>query len=126
VKPSGKAEGEVRPHGCGTYKDGLAARSWDSWTVLGLTIPRLLGLRFAAKRDEGRRLYRFCRKFCSRRSCRGSGAGLGRELGGQRVELFGRSEALVSLLDHQLPFLDHVHEFDADERGLRRAKRFEP
>jgi len=27
---------------------------------------------------------------------------------------------------YQLPFLDHVHEFDADERGLRRVKRFEP
>jgi hypothetical protein len=49
-----------------------------------------------------------------------------RGLGGQRVELFGRSETLVSLLNHQLPFLDHVHEFDADERGLRRVKRFEP
>ena len=47
-------------------------------------------------------------------------------LGGQRVELFGRSAALVALLDYQLSFLDHVHEFDADERGLRRVKRFEP
>ena len=27
-------------------------------------------------------------------------------LGGQGVEQFGRSEALVSLFDHQLPFLD--------------------
>jgi hypothetical protein len=51
---------------------------------------------------------------------------LWRGLGGQGVEQFGRSEAFVSLLDHQLPFLDHVHEFDADERGLRRVKRFEP
>ena len=25
---------------------------------------------------------------------------------------FGRSEAFVSLLDHQLPFLDHMHEFN--------------
>jgi hypothetical protein len=47
-------------------------------------------------------------------------------LGGQGVEQFGRSEALVSLLDHQLPFLDHVHEFDADERCLCRVKGFEP
>jgi hypothetical protein len=38
--------------------------------------------------------------------------------------LFGRSAALVSLLDHQLSFFDHVHECDADERGLRRVKRF--
>ena len=48
------------------------------------------------------------------------------EIRRQRVELFGRSEALVSLLDQQLPFLDHVHEFDADKRCLRRVKRFEP
>src|SRR4029077_8512344 len=47
-------------------------------------------------------------------------------LGGQGVEQFGRSAALVSLFDHHLPFLDHVHECDADERGLRRVKRFEP
>src|SRR5262245_4707643 len=47
-------------------------------------------------------------------------------LGGQRIELFGRSAALVSLLDHQLSFLDHVHQFDANESGLRRVKRFEP
>jgi hypothetical protein len=57
---------------------------------------------------------------------KGSGPGLWRGLGGQCVELFGRSEALVSLPDHQLPFLDHVHEFNADESGLRRVKRFEP
>jgi hypothetical protein len=47
-------------------------------------------------------------------------------LSGQGVEQFSRSEVLVSLFDHHLPFLDHVHEFDADERGLRRVKRFEP
>ncbi len=47
-------------------------------------------------------------------------------LSGQGVEQFGRSAALVSLLDHQLSFLDHVHEFDAGERGLSRVKRFEP
>ncbi len=40
-------------------------------------------------------------------------------LGGQGVELFSRSEALVSGLDYQLFFLDHVHEFDANESGLR-------
>jgi len=39
-------------------------------------------------------------------------------LGGQGVEHFGRSEALVSGLDHQLFFLYHVHEFDTDERPL--------
>ncbi len=33
------------------------------------------------------------------------------KLGGQGVELFGRSEAFVSGLDHPLSFLDHVHEF---------------
>ena len=49
-----------------------------------------------------------------------------RELCGQGVELFGRSEAPVSSLDEHLFFLDHVHEFDTDERGLRRVKRFEP
>src|SRR5262245_8967491 len=32
-------------------------------------------------------------------------------LGGQGVEQFGRSKALVSLLNHQLSFPDHVHEF---------------
>ena len=34
------------------------------------------------------------------------------ELSGQGVELFGRGAAFGSLLDHQLPFLDHVHEFN--------------
>ena len=37
------------------------------------------------------------------------------ELGSQGVEQFGRSEALVSFLDHQLAFLDHVHELDPDQ-----------
>ena len=41
-------------------------------------------------------------------------------------ELFGRSAALVFLLDHQLPFLDHVHEFNPGEGGLRCLERFEP
>ena len=36
-------------------------------------------------------------------------------LSGQGVEQFGRSEALVSGLDHQLFLLDHVHEFDTDQ-----------
>jgi len=43
----------------------------------------------------------------------------------QRVEQFGRSEALFPGLHDHLSFLDHVHEFDADERCLRRVKRFE-
>ena len=47
-------------------------------------------------------------------------------LGGQGVEQFGRSAALVSGLDHQLFFLDHVHEFDTDEHPLGSIKRFEP
>ena len=48
-----------------------------------------------------------------------------RGLGSQGVELFGRSAALVSGLKHQLPFLDHVHEFDTDQRVLGRRKRLE-
>ena len=39
-------------------------------------------------------------------------------LSGQRVELFGRSAALVSLLDHHLFFLDHVHEFDTERQTI--------
>ena len=35
-------------------------------------------------------------------------------LRGQGIELFSRSEALVSGLDYQLLFLDHVHEFDSN------------
>jgi hypothetical protein len=42
-----------------------------------------------------------------------------RGLGGRRVELFGRGEAFVSCLHHQLPFCDHVHEFNTDSRSLR-------
>jgi hypothetical protein len=34
-------------------------------------------------------------------------------LGRQSVELFGRGEALFPGLDHQLLFLEHVHEFNA-------------
>ena len=33
-------------------------------------------------------------------------------LGGQGVELFGCSKALVSLCNHHLPFFEHVHELD--------------
>ena len=39
-------------------------------------------------------------------------------LRGQGIELFGRSEAFVSLLHHHLPFLNHVHEFDPNYRVL--------
>jgi hypothetical protein len=46
-------------------------------------------------------------------------------LRGQGVEQFGRSETLVPGLDDHLFFLDHVHEFDADESGLSRVERFE-
>ena len=35
-----------------------------------------------------------------------------RRLRGERVELFGRSEALFPRLNHHLFFSDHVHEFD--------------
>gem|GEM_PF-3333747 len=47
-------------------------------------------------------------------------------LGGQGVEQFGRSEPLVSGLEYHLFFLDHVHEFDANQRVLGCLKRFEP
>jgi hypothetical protein len=47
-------------------------------------------------------------------------------LRGQGIELFGRSEAFVSLLHHHLPFLNHVHEFDPNSRVLGSRKRFEP
>ncbi len=48
-----------------------------------------------------------------------------RGLRGQGVELFGRTAALLNSV-FKLPFSQHVHQFDADERGLRRVKRFEP
>ena len=47
-------------------------------------------------------------------------------LGGQGVEQFGRSEALVSLFDHHLSFLDHMHKLDPDQRVLGCLKRLEP
>ena len=46
-------------------------------------------------------------------------------LSSQGVEQFGRSEPLVFLLDHQLPFLDHVHEFDPNQRVLGCSKQLE-
>jgi hypothetical protein len=46
-------------------------------------------------------------------------------LGSQGVELFGGCEAFCSLLDQQLPFLEHVHEVDADQRALGCLKRLE-
>ena len=47
-------------------------------------------------------------------------------LRGQGVEQFGRSAALVSSLNYHLFFLNHVHEFDTDERPLGCLERFEP
>ena len=35
-----------------------------------------------------------------------------RRLSGERVELFGRSEAFFPSLNHHLFFPDHMHEFD--------------
>src|SRR5215471_3051606 len=40
------------------------------------------------------------------------------ELSGQRVEQFGRSEALFPGLYDHLSFLDHVHEFNPDQGVL--------
>ena len=45
-------------------------------------------------------------------------------LGGQGVEEFGRSEAFVSGLDHQLFLLDHMHELDPNECVLGCLERF--
>jgi hypothetical protein len=47
-------------------------------------------------------------------------------LSSQGVEQFGRSETFVFLLNRQLPFLDHVHEFDPNQRVLGCRKRLEP
>ena len=49
-----------------------------------------------------------------------------RRLRGESVELFDRSEALFSGLKYHLFFLDHVHEFDANQSVLACFKRFEP
>ena len=73
----------------------------------------------------GRRAEGFVANF-AQEVVKGQGACLWKGLGSQGVEQCGRSAALVPLFHHQLSFLDHVHEFDADERGLRRVKRFEP
>jgi hypothetical protein len=48
------------------------------------------------------------------------------KLRGQGIELFGRSEALCSGLYYHLSFLNHVHEFDPNERVLGSRKRFAP
>jgi len=45
---------------------------------------------------------------------------------GEGVEPGSRSAALVSLLDHQLPFLDPGHELDTGEGGLGCLERFAP
>ena len=47
-------------------------------------------------------------------------------LSSEGVELFGRSEALGSGLDHHLFLLDHMHEFDTGERPLGCVEGFEP
>ena len=47
-------------------------------------------------------------------------------LGGQGGERFGRREAFCPLLDHHLPFLQPVHELDADQGALGGLTRFEP
>src|SRR5262245_53292189 len=47
-------------------------------------------------------------------------------LRGQRVEQFGRSEALFPGLNDHLSFLDHVHEFDPNQGILGCIKRLKP
>ena len=47
-------------------------------------------------------------------------------LGGQGGEPFGRREVLGSLLNHPLPFLEHVHELDPDACVVGCVERFEP
>ena len=47
-------------------------------------------------------------------------------LGGQGVELFSRSEALVPGLDHHLSLLNHVHELHTNERTLGSVERLAP
>ena len=48
-----------------------------------------------------------------------------RGLRGQGVELCGCSAALLNSV-FELPFSQHVHQFDAGEGGLRCVERFEP
>jgi hypothetical protein len=45
-----------------------------------------------------------------------------RGLGGESVELFGRSAALIPVLAHHLSFLDHGHECNTDQGRLRCLK----
>src|SRR5215471_13910533 len=47
-------------------------------------------------------------------------------LRGQRVEQFGRSEALLPGLNDHLSFRDHMHEFDPNQGILSCVKRFKP
>jgi hypothetical protein len=47
-------------------------------------------------------------------------------LRGQRVEQFGRSEALFPGLHDHLSFLDQVHAFDPDQSILGGVKRLKP
>src|SRR5262245_30446017 len=46
-------------------------------------------------------------------------------LDGQGVEPFSRSKTLVAHLAHQRPLLEHVYEFDPDQRVVGRCKRLE-
>jgi hypothetical protein len=59
-----------------------------------------------------------CRNFCAmtETSCQVW------RLCSEGVELFGWGQAFCPLLDRQLFLLQHVHEFDADERGRRGVK----
>ena len=68
--------------------------------------------------------YGFCRKFSSV-DILGEYSRPGGGLCGQSVELFGHGEALLDPTC-KLPFAQHVHQFDANQSGLRRVKRFEP
>jgi hypothetical protein len=47
------------------------------------------------------------------------------ELSSESVELFNRSKVFFSRLDYPLPFLEHMHEFNAGYRALRRLEGFE-
>ena len=67
--------------------------------------------------------YRLCRKFCSGGHER-TVVPVGGGLRGQSVELFGRREAFVSGPDYQLFLLDHVPEFDPDQRVVGCVQRF--
>jgi hypothetical protein len=47
-------------------------------------------------------------------------------LGGQGIALLSRREALASCLNHQLLFLEHMHELNPNRGVLGRLQRFEP